>query len=1203
MINRLTAFKYLPIIECLYITSPKNPSSHCVGLLGDPFAVEPSVLTSLKNISMNRLIPIKGIFFVTAFCFLLGKAWGQDLSQEIPLNQKVRTGKLENGLTYYILRNAKPENRVELRLAVDAGSMQEDEDQLGLAHFTEHMLFNGTKNFEKNDIVDFLQSVGVEFGSDLNAYTSFDETVYMLPLPTDNPELLDKGFQILEDWAHQATFEDEEIDKERGVIIEEWRTGRGAQARMRKQTFPVILKGSRYKDRFPIGDTAIINNFEYDVIRRFYKEWYRPDLMAVIVVGDIDVDEMEAKIKSQFSGIPAPTKIREKVDNTIPDHDGTLFVAASDKEMPFTQVQIINKLPRKRIKTLEDYRSFLARRLYNDMLGSRLEELSQKADPPFIAGFSSYGGFIGETDSYSSGAFVNETGLLKGIKTLLVENKRVLEHGFQASELERAKKELFNSYEDAYKEREKTESRGLVGEYVAHFLDEEAVPGIEFEFKFVKENLDGITIDEINALPSQWISDKNRVIVINSPEKEDLEIPDESEVMAVLESVNAMEVEPYEDKVITEPLIAEIPTSGSITGEKELSEIGATELTLANGIRVILKPTDFKDDEVLLSAYSFGGVSLVEDDLYMSAEFTSPIIQQSGVRIFSSTDLTKLLAGKTVQVGAYVGDLEEGFSGSASPEDLETLFQLVYLYATAPRKDEDAFGALISQFEAIYPNLMSDPNYYFQDQVTRVLSQDHPRASTFPTMEDIAKVDLDEAYEVYKERFADMDDFVFFLVGNFEVEAIKPHIETYLASLPATDREETFKDVGIRPPAEGLTKEFKKGTENKSQVQITIPGELKDEKDRYLVRILSEALSIKLIENLREEISGVYSTRARASTFKYPYLGYSLNVSFSCSPDNVDTLIAATRIEMEKVLADGPTQEDVDKVKEQEKRDLEENLKQNRWWLNSLRSIYYNEREVGQMTEEKLMERIDGLTVEELKRVANDYINLDKQVTLILYPEEVEEIETAEAPSDITAETVIENYLTAIGGKEKLQSISTLKKQGKMSVMGMEMKTTEAWKAPNMYGSIQNTPQGDVRIILTEEKAAMSTPMGSQEMPEEAVVPLKFDKAMFPEMIYSDLEVGTELAGIEDVEEKKAYKITYTLPGGIAINKWYDVESGLCSKLSAQGQEVIFTAYTTIEGIQFPSEAKLKAQGMEMSVTVETIEINGEIDESIFSLE
>ena len=1152
---------------------------------------------------MNRLVPKGGIFFLLALCFLASEGWAQDLSQEIPLDPQIRHGKLENGMTYYIRHNEKPENRVELRLVVDAGSMQEDDDQLGLAHFTEHMMFNGTKNFEKNELVDFLQSIGVEFGADINAYTSFDETVYMLPLPTDDPEILNQGFQILEDWAHQATFEEEEIDKERGVVIEEWRTGLGANERMRKQWFPIALKGSRYKDRLPIGDTTILKNFDYEVIKRFYKDWYRPDLMAVIVVGDVDVDEMEAKIKSQFSSIPAASEKRTKESNEIPGNKETLYAIASDKEMPYTQLQLFYKLPQQKVKTFGDYRAYITRRLYNQMLNARLDELVQKADPPFIQGGTSYGGFLGDTDSYSSFALVKEGGVVNGLTTLVVENQRVLKHGFVATELERAKENLLNSFEKAYKEKDNTESRRLIGEYVSHFTDNEVVPGIEVEFNFLKEILPGISLEEINALPKDWITDENRVVLLTGPDKEGVTLPTEDEIAKIINEADQIEVEPYEDKVVDAPLIEEMPTPGSISSEKTLEGVGATELTLSNGIKVILKPTDFKEDEILLSGYSFGGISLVEDSQFQSGTFAAPIMQESGVRIFSSSDLEKLLTGKTVYASAYIGDLDEGFSGSASPDDLETLFQLVYLNATAPRKDQESFDSFMTKNKAILQNILSNPQAYFQDKAIRILSQDHPRTNGIPTIEDMEQVQLDEVEAIYKDRFADMDDFVFFLVGNFDVEDVKPLLETYIASLPATDREESFKDVGIRPPSEGLTKEFKKGTEAKSQVQITIPGELKDEKDRYLLRMVSEALSIKLIENLREEISGVYGTRAQSSTFKYPYLGYSINVSFTCAPENVDTLIAATRIEMEKILADGPTAVDLDKVKEQEKRDLEENLKQNRWWLNALRSVYYNDRDLEKITEGELLGRIDDLSVEELKRVANDYFQLDKQITLILNPEEIIEVESVEAPSDVTAETVIENYLSAIGGKEKLQSITTLKKEGKISVMGMDMTTKEVWKAPNMYGSVQTTPQGEVKMVITEEKTGMSTPMGTQDFPEEAAGPLKFDKAMFPELVYADMNVAVELDGIEEIEGKKAYKVIYSLPGGMAINKWYDVESGLCSKLASQGQEAIFMSYTTVEGIQFPSELKIKAQGMEMSSTTGSIEVNGEIDESIFSLE
>ena len=529
-------------------------------------------------------------------------AQNPDLNKEIPFNPNVKTGTLSNGLKYYIQKNAKPEKRVELRLAVNAGSILENDDQLGLAHFTEHMCFNGTKNFKKNDIVNYLQSIGVKFGADLNAYTSFDETVYILPIPSDDKKILDQGFQILEDWAHNVTFEDEEIDKERGVVIEEWRTGRGASQRMRDKYFPVLLKDSRYAQRLPIGTKEILESFKYETVKKFYKDWYRPDLMAVIVVGDIDIAEMEAKIKAHFGKIEATKNPLERKEYNIPDHKETLISIATDKEAPFTQVQLYYKHPEIEMKTLADYRSGIIRRLYNGMLNQRLEELSQSAEPPFIYGYTYYGGFIRSKSAYQSFASVSQDGIIKGLKALLAENQRVQEYGFNASELERYKKEILRSYEKSYNERDKTESANYVYQYINHFLKGEPTPGIEWEYDFLQKVLPSITVEEINQLPKKWISDENRVVIITAPDKEGVNIPTEEEIKAVLKEAESMNITAYEDKVNEEPLIAQTPKAGKVTKETKIAALGATELTLSNGLKVILKPTDFKNDEIMMTA-------------------------------------------------------------------------------------------------------------------------------------------------------------------------------------------------------------------------------------------------------------------------------------------------------------------------------------------------------------------------------------------------------------------------------------------------------------------------------------------------------------------------------------------------------------------------------------------------------------------------
>jgi len=1130
--------------------------------------------------------------------------YAQELEKEIPLDPKVVYGKLDNGLTYYIRQNEKPENRVQLRLVVNAGSMQEDEDQLGLAHFTEHMLFNGTENFEKNDIVNFLQSLGVEFGADLNAYTSFDETVYMLPLPSDDPEVLDNGFQILDDWAHSALFDPEEIEKERGVVLEEWRTGLGASERIRKQTLPVILKDSRYKDRLPIGDTAIIKNFEPETIVRFYEDWYRPRLMAIVVVGDIDVAEMETKIKTQFGDILARENPRKKEEYGVPSHDETLIVTATDVEQPFTQIQILHKHPKKNVETFEDYRELLSYRLYNEMLNARMEELSQQADPPFIYGGSSYGGFLGDKDVYQASAAVNENGIERGLTTLLRENKRVLEHGFLPSELERAKKNMLNRYERSYNERNKTQSARYVSEYISHFLDDEPTPGIEVEYEFVKEQLPGIELAAINQLAKEWITDKNRVVVITGPDKEEVKLPSEEEVRTILQEMEDSEVEPYEDKVIEEPLIAEMPTPGTIEAEKKLESVGATELTLSNGIKVILKPTDFKDDEILMTAFSFGGSSLLDDDTYRSANYADGIVQESGVRNFSQTDLQKLMAGKTVSVSPYIDQLDEGFSGSATPKDLESLFQLTHLYFTAPRKDEEVFSSFISKNKSILQNIMSNPGFYFQDKVIEVLTQDHPRAGGIPTPEELDEVELDKAMEIYGERFADASDFVFFFVGNFDVDTIKPYLETYLASLPDIDREETFRDLGIRPPQEGVKKTFIKGTEPKSQVRIVFTGDLEEEEDRFHLNAMAEALSIKLIENLREEISGIYGTRASSSTSKYPYPSYSVNISFTCAPENVDTLVRATQIEIDKIKENGPTDEDLQKVREQKLNNLEENIKENSYWLQGLQMMYYEDKPTERITEASVRERIENLTKADIQEVAKQYMDYDKMIVLTLNPEEVEATETIQAPVDITAEQVIANYLEAIGGKDRLQEIKTYQSQMKMNVMGMEIDIIEARKAPDKYMMKQTMPQqGEMIQIYNGGNVTVKTPQGTQELPPEAAEGMKYEaEAMFRELSYREMGLSVELQGVENVEEKPAYKLQYTLPIGDTETRWYDQESGLLLKVENAQQSAVYTEYKEIDGIQFPVKAKLKAQGMDMEMTVDEVQVNPELEDSMFEM-
>ena len=668
------------------------------------------------------------LFFVCISFILTSFTFSQiaDADKKLPVDEKIRIGKLENGLKYYIRYNKRPEKRVEMRLAVNAGSILEDEDQLGLAHFVEHMCFNGTKHSEKNELISYLQSVGIKFGPDVNAYTSFDETIYILTIPTDSAEILNKGYLVMEDWAHNVSFANDEIDKERGVIIEEWRLGRGPWQRMRDKYLPVLFKDSRYAERLPIGKKEIIENSDYETLKKYYYDWYRPDLMAFIVVGDINVDETEEKIKQHFSNLKPLESPRPRLLYDVPDHDETLVSVTTDKEAPVTVVQIFYKSDLEKYETYDDYRRMLIYSLLTGMLNQRLNELQEKAEPPFINAETYYGSLWARTKyAFQASALVAANGLQKGLQALLEENLRARKHGFTEGELERYKSNMLRFYEKAYSERDKTESNRYASEYKRNYLEDEPIPGIEFEYGFAVKNIPGITLEEVNSAAKKLIKENNRVIVVNAPDKEDIIIPSENELLALVEEVEQSDISPYTDKLITTELMEYIPEKGKIIEEKNIEEIDVTELKLSNGIRVVLKSTDFKNDEILMSAFSPGGHSLYSDEDHQSAINADGIIEESGISEFSNSDLTKMLAGKTVSVRPSINYYFEGLGGNSSPKDLEAMFKLIYLYFTDPREDTSSFQSFVNKQKGLYKNLLSDPVQFYFDQYRRIKNNHH----------------------------------------------------------------------------------------------------------------------------------------------------------------------------------------------------------------------------------------------------------------------------------------------------------------------------------------------------------------------------------------------------------------------------------------------------------------------------------------------
>ncbi|MBU2649688.1 MAG: insulinase family protein [Bacteroidetes bacterium] len=936
-----------------------------------------------------KKIVMKGFLTLAVIAFMLtamAQEKNYDWNSAVTLDPNVKMGKLDNGLTYYIRHNSHPKDRAEFYLAVNAGAILEDDDQNGLAHFCEHMAFNGTKNFEKHDIINYLQSIGMKFGPEINAFTSQDVTTYMLQkVPVTPVENIDTALLILHDWASNVSFEDEEIDNERGVIHEEWRTRRGAMFRMMTKTDKTLYQGSKYADRDVIGDIEIIDNAPYEVLKRFYNDWYRPDLQAIIAVGDFDADWMEGKIKDLFSAIPAATNPKERVDYPVPDHSETLVAIETDPEAQYTFVQLHYKHPAITNKDLGYYRQTIVHQLYNTMLNNRLQELLQEENPPFIYGYTAYSSMVRTKDSYMSFAVAKNDGIKRTLETLLVENERVKKYGFTETELERAKKEILSQIEKQYKEKEKQESQSYVWQYYGHFLENEPSPGVEFDYAFIQDILPGITLEELNKLAPKWITDDNRVVIITGPEREDVIIPMKDEVIAIVESIDQAEIEPYVDKVSDKPLMAEKPVPGKVEKVKKDKKLGTEKWILSNGIEVILKPTDFKDDEILMQAFSFGGSSLYDLDDQMSAGFCSSMINESGIAGFDLIELQKLLAGKIVNVSPYVGDMDEGFSGSCSVKELETMLQLVNLYYTQPPRNEKAFNSYVTRIKGFLENRKNDPGAAFQDTISVTMANYHPMVRPL-TPELMDEIDFNRLNFIFRERFGDPTSFTFYFVGNIDTDSLRPLVETYLASLPKVTRQENWRDNGIRPPQNRVEKKVIKEMEvPKGTVYIAYTGEydFNNFRDRMDLSVLCDILDVRYTESIREEQSGTYGVGIYDLQNQYPYERYQVNITFDCDPDQTDKLKSIVYEEIDKLKTDGPQMKDLNGVKENLLKTRQEKLKENRFWLSTLKNFDYNAEDAANFLDYE--DYVNDMTQESLKAAANKFFG-DNQVEIILLP-------------------------------------------------------------------------------------------------------------------------------------------------------------------------------------------------------------------------
>ena len=908
------------------------------------------------------------------------------LDQALPVDPDVRIGRLPNGITYYVRKNGRPEKRVALRLAVKAGSVLEDDDQRGLAHFLEHMAFNGSEHFKPGELVAYLESIGARFGADANAYTSFDETVYMLDVPTDKAGLVEKGLLALSDFAARATLSDAEIEKERGVVLEEWRLGQGASSRIQRQQLPVVLHGSRYADRVPIGTPEVIRGFPAERLRAFDRAWYRPDRMAVVAVGDVDPAAALAAIQASFADIQAAGREEPLPVYDIPPHPETLVSVATDPEARGSSVTLIFKHPRIPEKTVGDYRRSLVQSLFHSMVNDRLSERARKSDAPFL-GASSSGGSLGQTlDTYVLSARVTDGGIVAGLEALVTEAERVRRHGFSAAELERTKKSMLAAYERAYLERDKTENSSYAREYVSHFLDAEPTPGIGTEYALVQELLPGIALDEVRDLTRVLVHDDSRVVLAIAPEKEGLRAPAADELRAAVAAAATAAVGPWEDTLAGRELMQEKPAPGRVTDTRAIDAIGVTVLTLSNGVSVWLKPTDFKNDQVVFSGYSAGGASMAGPSEFYEATLSSAAASEAGFGGFSPDDLGKLLAGKLASVSPYVGSYTHGVSGASTPKDLESALQLVYLAFTQPNDRPATFEVLRKRLMAAVANQAQDPEAVYSEKVREVNTNGHYTARALKPA-DVAALRHETSLGFYRRAFANAADFTFFFAGAFKVEDVTPLVARYLGALPSKGaRSAAWVDRGLTFPAKPARARVEKGVEPKSQTALTFFADTGlQEMEMFQVRVAASVLRSRLRDLLREELGGTYGASVGYSDLA-PLRGYGTTaISFGSSPESVEKLEEGARAEVARLQKEGPSADDVQKAREIERRELETALKQNPYWLGSLQTVHMLGWDPASIA--RRPQRIDLITRDSLRGAFVRYFPLDRYTVVSLFPE------------------------------------------------------------------------------------------------------------------------------------------------------------------------------------------------------------------------
>ncbi|SHM45039.1 zinc protease [Chitinophaga jiangningensis] len=906
-------------------------------------------------------------------------------NQVIPLDTAVRTGKLPNGFTYYIRRNTEPQQRALFYLVNKVGSILEDDDQQGLAHFMEHMNFNGTTHFPKNELVDYLQKVGVRFGADLNAYTSYDETVYQLPIPTNNPSLVTKGIEIMRDWAQGALLETDDINKERGVILEEKRLREGVAARLQEKTMPVILNNSRYTFRNPIGTDTILKTFPVAAIRRFYHDWYRPDLQALIIVGDINPVLVEQQVKQQFASLKNPDHARPRPDYKIELTGKNQWLLLTDPEITATELEILVKHPGTELKTTTDYLQAVKRGLFNQLLAYRLSELSQQANPPFLGVKAGIGNLTGGLAQFGFSVTAKPGKLKEAFELAWSQVEQVKRYGFTQTELDRAKTAYMTNLEKAKREVSKTPSNNYVAEYQQLFLNGAATPGFDWEYRFMQQQMPGIGLADIQAVATQYITATNRDIFVAGPEREKGNLPDSATVQEWLAKVSTAALQQYKDVAANEVLLPKVPAGGKIIARKHIPAVGVEQLTMSNGVKVWLKPTAYRNDQIQFMSFAPGGINKYSDADYPTASNTIGIIGGSGLGEFSPLQLSRMLNGKSASVGAYIGGRSQGINGGCTTDDLETALQLIYLRYTAPRKDTVLFENAVARSREQIRNKYDNPGNVFSDTVSNVLSNYHYRLSPV-TQERLDSVSLDKAFEIYRDRFADAADANFVFVGNFNTDSIAPLLETYLGALPALNRHEQPVILHSSVPKGKLIKTVEKGNDNKATVLLVYHGDCKYSEDEQMqLQALAEILQYRLLTSLRETAGEVYTPSVQGGMTKEPDQRFSINVSFGCAPEHVEHLVGLVQEDIINLQKKGATSDELLKYKAGLRQQYELQVKSNEFWLQYIAGKVEKKEELKPLPD--VEKRLNKLTGSSISNASKRYLSGENSIRFVALPE------------------------------------------------------------------------------------------------------------------------------------------------------------------------------------------------------------------------